>query len=596
MTPQVIEDARGQSHGEPRYFGPGDRRRFGWLHREPLGSALRDVGIVICGPFGYATMCAHRSVRHFAAHAASLGFPALRFDYDGKGDSAGDDLEPGRLEAWTASARDAAAELRRSTGVSRVCFLGVRLGGLIAARAAVGASDIAGLVLIAPDASGKAWLREMRALTGAMGRAEAPPQFALPDGVLETVGMSLSAETREAIAGSSITSLVAELPGDLLIIDRDDRPANVQLLEAAQRRGRTEYEMMSGFVEMVLDPHEAIVPQGMLRRFGDWLVAHFPAARRAVVVPAPAPLGPVVVAPGIKEEAVFLDPADRLFGVVTTPITGAPSRALVLLTSGANHHIGNGRLYVKLARRFAAKGWLVLRYDVSGIGDSLPHAGAPENDVYTSHAVADLDVAVQYVRSRPGITRVEATGLCSGAYHGFKAAVRGVGLDGITIANPLVFFWKPGMSLAYPAFQMVQSAAQYRRSMFELEKWKKLLRGGVDIREILRVIAHRLSDRAQGMGREAMRAFGARLPDDLAAELTAVVERGIRTRFVFSVGDPGEALLRLGGGATLRTLLVRGTIRIDHLPGCDHSLSSAWMHEAFHAQLAAYVDDAPPGV
>ena len=95
-----------RSPAEAGYFGPPERARFGWLHR-PATSAR--VGVVIVPPFGYEAVCAARSLRHLADDAARAGLIALRFDPDGTGDSAGDDLDPARLEHWLDSIDDACA-------------------------------------------------------------------------------------------------------------------------------------------------------------------------------------------------------------------------------------------------------------------------------------------------------------------------------------------------------------------------------------------------------------------------------------------------------------------------------------------------------
>ena len=77
---------------QPLYFGPRQRALFGWLHR-PASHERKDIGIVLCSPSGYEAICTHRTYRRLAEDAAAQGFAALRFDYDGTGDSAGDDLE-----------------------------------------------------------------------------------------------------------------------------------------------------------------------------------------------------------------------------------------------------------------------------------------------------------------------------------------------------------------------------------------------------------------------------------------------------------------------------------------------------------------------
>src|SRR4051812_18625410 len=94
----------------PLYFGPPDRPLFGAFHSSSKAVASdvwqslpRGAAVVLCSPFGHEEHHAHRSERHLAELLARAGFPVLRFDYDATGDSAGDDREGGRVEAWRAS-------------------------------------------------------------------------------------------------------------------------------------------------------------------------------------------------------------------------------------------------------------------------------------------------------------------------------------------------------------------------------------------------------------------------------------------------------------------------------------------------------------
>ena len=207
---------------EPRYFGPSARTSFGWLHRPAEELHPEAIGLIICNPFGYEALCAHRSLRHMAEAAAALGVPALRFDYHGTGDSPGDDRDPARWGAWLASVHHAVDELRRSTRVERVCLLGLRLGATLAAMVSCERDDVAGLVAIAPVVSGKAWLREVRVLQLALGHTAPPSGFELPAGAQESAGFLIAAETREAIARADLDALPRAPAPRVLLLDRDD--------------------------------------------------------------------------------------------------------------------------------------------------------------------------------------------------------------------------------------------------------------------------------------------------------------------------------------------------------------------------------------
>src|SRR2546429_4336658 len=123
--------ATGAGSAVPFYFDSAAHRLFAWLH-QPAVPAAPGLGLVICKPFGYEALCAHRCVRAFAEAAVELGGPTLRFDYRGTGDSA--DIEPAadQIDVWRQDVAAAVSELRRQTGVQRVCLLGFRLGALLA--------------------------------------------------------------------------------------------------------------------------------------------------------------------------------------------------------------------------------------------------------------------------------------------------------------------------------------------------------------------------------------------------------------------------------------------------------------------------------
>ena len=95
--------------------------------------------------------------------AGREGLAVLRFDYDGTGDSAGEETDPGRVDAWLSSVTAAVDELA-ATGVPRIGLVGIRMGGLFAAHAAAQRGGVDALVLWDPCTSGKAFLREQRML------------------------------------------------------------------------------------------------------------------------------------------------------------------------------------------------------------------------------------------------------------------------------------------------------------------------------------------------------------------------------------------------------------------------------------------------
>jgi len=557
---------------EAGYFGPTTRPRFGWLHR-PAGPA-GGAGLVIVPPFGYEAVCAQRSLRHLAEQAAHAGVAAVRFDLDGSGDSAGDDLDPDRLDHWLASIDDACA-LVRSTGADRIVLVGVRLGAVLALLAATQRADIAGVVAIAAVASGKAWLREGRALQMALGLAPAPAPAA--DDVQEIVGFALTAQTRAALGAIDLLKMETRPAPAILLIDRDDLPSNEALAAHLTALGAdVETQRLPGYVEMMLDPHRTSVPQAML----DAAIAF---ALQRPALPAPAPSASVALAEeialecdgiAIREQAVRLDAT--LFGIATLP-PEPPRRALILLNAGAVGRIGPNRLHVALARRLAATGVLVLRLDLSGLGDSRTRPGAEENIVYHAHAVDDIGVAVDWARS-DGASEIAVAGLCAGAYHSLDAALAGQAIDTIVMINPLTFHYKPGMSLDFAAFRVIADAQRYQKSIARGVSWRKLLRGDVDLKRVADVVVRRMGSAFSRPWRELRRRLHVPHRDDLGAKLESLARRHVAMRFVFAGDDPGRFVLAEEGGSVVPRLQGSGALSIQVIDAADHTFTPRWSH------------------
>jgi D-aspartate ligase len=305
-----------------------------------------------------------------------------------------------------------------------------------------------------------------------------------------------------------------------------------------------------------------------------------PATRRTVTLAPPAVADPAAGSGAqvpIQETLTPFGGDARLFGVLSAPAAApgaAPSAsAVLLLNAGAVHHVGPNRLYVALARHLARLGHTVLRMDIAGIGDSPPRPGETENLVYSHTALQDVRDGIDFLRRERGAGDVRVVGLCSGAYYAFKGAVARLPLDGAVIVNPLTFFWKDGMPLAYPKHRIAADIMRYRTNVLSLASWRKLVSGRVDLRGLSQVLVQHLSSALASPLHDVARALGRPYPDDLPTELRQAAGAGIGMQFVFSEGDPGPGLLRQGGGRSVRRMLARRELTIDVIPAADHTFT-----------------------
>jgi uncharacterized protein len=146
---------------KPLFFGDSKRRLYGVL-QEPAGNA-RDTGVVLCYPAPQEYHMTHWAFRRLAAQFAKAGFPALRFDYSGTGDSSGSAHEASP-EAWAQDVAAAAAELKDVTGVRKVALLGMRFGAAVATRAVAAGLKASHLVLWEPVTQGARYLEQLEEL------------------------------------------------------------------------------------------------------------------------------------------------------------------------------------------------------------------------------------------------------------------------------------------------------------------------------------------------------------------------------------------------------------------------------------------------
>lgn len=117
----------------------------------------------------------------------------------------------------------------------------------------------------------------------------------------------------------------------------------------------------------------------------------------------------------MRERALRFGKTASLVGILTEPAPGTegPDRpGILLLNSGILHRAGASRLYVQLARDLAARGFTVLRFDFSGIGDS---EGRKDTLPFEEAAVVETREAMDHLAETRGLRRFVLLGLCSGA-------------------------------------------------------------------------------------------------------------------------------------------------------------------------------------
>ncbi len=142
----------------PFFFGNDPYKLFGIFH-EP--SKPGETGFVFVHPFAEEKLWTHRVYVNFARELAERGYPVLRFDVMGHGDSDGD-FEDSSIETRLSDIRCAIGTLKeKGPSIKHIGLLGMRFGATLAALAAEQEEGISKLILWEPIVDGAKYMQEM---------------------------------------------------------------------------------------------------------------------------------------------------------------------------------------------------------------------------------------------------------------------------------------------------------------------------------------------------------------------------------------------------------------------------------------------------
>ncbi len=403
---------------------------FGWFHTATAGIA-GDVVAVICAGIGRDSSTGYRSSRFLADRLALAGYPAVRFSYPGTGDSRDPDDED-CWPLWLAAVHCAIDKARAMSGCQRVLLIGIRLGAALAALAAAGREDVAGVVLLEPVFRGSSFVTQLRIEEKVSARGA----LAERDGIW-LHGLSLTETALAGIASVDLRRTVLRAGCKVLLLT-DSRSAVLQACEEAWRGQGVEVTQASadGLEAFFRPTHLADEPMPDLQNLRIWLQDHLPLRPGGAPVPL-APAGLELRAAGWVETPHLFGPDKHLFGILCEPEPREGCKSIVIIgNAGGDPHDGFARFAVAFARQLAQCGIASFRIDFAGLGDSIDAADDPDGvtHTFTVDRRPDFEAAIDKVESR-GFRSIAVHGLCSGAYHAWHAAVFDMRVSALLCVN-----------------------------------------------------------------------------------------------------------------------------------------------------------------
>ncbi len=243
-----LAPARAAAPETPFFFNVDGLPVYAVHHAAAPGRADAPVVVHVHG-LGVEQITLYRQEVLTARAAAAAGFPVLRYHARGHGDSTGASADV-TLASLVADARAAADEAKRRSGATRVIWLGVRLGALVAALAGgpqSGRDDAAGFILWEPIAKPAEFFRQqLRTLLFSQVAGGKKPDATVDqllvrlenEGSIDVLGYALYRSLVHSFGDANLAAALAGVHAPVCLAQVQARgrlsPAHVALIGALQ--------------------------------------------------------------------------------------------------------------------------------------------------------------------------------------------------------------------------------------------------------------------------------------------------------------------------------------------------------------------------
>ena len=279
-----------------------------------------------------------------------------------------------------------------------------------------------------------------------------------------------------------------------------------------------------------------------------------------------------------RERIVRFGAQQSLAGILTTPRDVRPETPyLVLVNAGIVHRVGSNRLYVDMARAMAARGYPVLRFDLSGLGDSDDvHVGASLAEA----AIKDITAAFDFLQQTRQAGSFILGGLCSGANTSILTAFADTRVAAVLLVDPSVPRTRRSILLHH--LRRLQHPATWTR-LLALEH--PLLQR---VFERLRVRAGVPVDLRHPSQLEVLPSEEPS-PAETRQGLQHMIDRGVHLMIVFTGGINQQYNYRNQLFDLLPGFDFRDQLRLEFMPETDHTISDRGSRGALFQSIGDWI-------
>ena len=186
-----------------------------------------------------------------------------------------------------------------------------------------------------------------------------------------------------------------------------------------------------------------------------------------------------------RELPVAFDSAGfQLRGILGVPATIEPQRRGVALIHGwAGYRIGPHRMLVHAARKLLDAGFVTLRFDLRGRGESEGCADETDLDAMTEDSLN----ATAFLKAHSPAENIALLGICSGSNVAIAAATLNPDVAELALWSVLPF--QPEQKPRQKRRRISHYLIQYLRKALSIQTWQRLIQGEINLHMVGKVIA-----------------------------------------------------------------------------------------------------------